>query len=172
MPMFVAPLAGLYSDRIGSRPLMFTGLALQATALGWLATVSSPTVAYSSLIVPFILAGIGMALVFAPVANTILASVSRSDEGKANGTNNTLRQAGGTLGVAVLASVFSSQGNTLTGQGFVDGLVPAVWIGAFVLAAGALLALAVPGRRPSHEATSERAAATREPEPAFDLSAS
>ena len=147
MPMFVAPLAGLYSDRIGSRPLMFTGLALQATALGWLATVASPTVAYSSLVVPFVLAGIGMALVFAPVANTILASVSRSDEGKASGANNAIREVGGTLGVAVLASVFSREGNTLTGQGFVDGLVPAVWIGAVVLAAGALLALAVPGRR-------------------------
>ena len=110
MPMFVAPLAGLYSDRIGSRPLMFTGLALQATALGWLASVASPTVAYSSLVVPFILAGIGMALVFAPVANTILSSVSRSDEGKASGANNTIREVGGTLGVAVLASVFSRRG--------------------------------------------------------------
>ena len=57
MPMFIAPLAGAYSDRIGSRPLMATGLALQAIALGWLASVSSPTVAYSSLILPFILAG-------------------------------------------------------------------------------------------------------------------
>jgi len=140
MPMFVAPLAGLYSDRIGSRPLMFTGLALQATALGWLASVASPTVAYSSLIVPFILAGIGMALVFAPVSNMILSSVRQSDEGKASGANNAIREVGGTLGVAVLASVFSREGTTLTGQGFVDGLVPAVWLGAVVLAAGALLA--------------------------------
>ena len=37
MPMFVAPVAGLLSDRIGSRPLMATGLALQAIAIGWLA---------------------------------------------------------------------------------------------------------------------------------------
>ena len=94
MPMFVAPLAGLYSDRIGSRPLMFTGLALQATALGWLASVASPTVAYSSLVIPFVLAGIGMALVFAPVSNMILSSVARSDEGKASGANNAIRQIG------------------------------------------------------------------------------
>jgi MFS family permease len=172
MPMFVAPLAGLYSDRIGSRPLMFTGLALQATALGWLATVASPTVAYSSLIPPFVLAGIGMALVFAPVSNMILSSVARSDEGKASGANNAIREVGGTLGVAVLASVFSREGSVLTGQGFVDGLVPAVWIGALVLAAGALLALAVPGRRPTREAATEGASAGREPELAFDLSAS
>ena len=48
----------------------------------------------------------------------------------------------------MLASVFARQGNARTGQGFVDGLVPAIWVGAAVLAAGALLALAVPGRRP------------------------
>ena len=89
---------------------MFTGLALQAIALGWLASVASPTVAYSSLVVPFILAGTGMALVFAPVANMILSSVDRSDEGKASGANNAIREVGGTLGVAVLASVFSREG--------------------------------------------------------------
>ena len=82
MPMFIAPLAGVYSDRIGSRPLMATGLALQAIALGWLASVASPTVAYSSLIPPFILAGIGMALVFAPVSNMILSSVRRERRGQ------------------------------------------------------------------------------------------
>jgi MFS family permease len=171
--MFVAPLAGLYSDRIGSRPLMFTGLAMQATALGWLASVASPTVAYSSLIIPFVLAGIGMALVFAPVSNMILSSVTRSDEGKASGANNAIREIGGTLGVAVLASVFSREGSTLTGQGFVDGLVPAVWIGAVVLAGGALLSLAVPGKRAARPAVTEALSpAAREPELALDLSAS
>jgi len=75
--------------------------------------------------------------------------------------------------VAVLASVFSSQGSTLTGQGFVDGLVPAVWIGAVALAGGALLALAVPGRRATRPAVTEAASpAVREPELALDLSAS
>ena len=147
MPMFVAPLAGAYSDRIGSRPLMVDRPRVAGAGAGWLASVASPTVAYSSLIAPFTLAGIGMALVFAPVSNMILSSVARSDEGKASGANNAIREVGGALGVAVLASVFSRQGSTLTGQGFVDGLVPAVWIGAGVLGAGALLALAVPGRR-------------------------
>ena len=151
MPMFIAPLAGVYSDRIGSRPLMVTGLALQAIALGWLASVSAPDVAYSSLVAPFVLAGIGMALVFAPVSNMILSSVRPSEEGKASGASSAIREVGGALGVAVLASVFARQGNTLTGQGFVDGLVPAIWVGAGVLGAGALLALVVPGRRPQRD---------------------
>jgi EmrB/QacA subfamily drug resistance transporter len=154
MPMFIAPFAGAYSDRIGSRPLMVSGLALQAIGLGWLAVVSSPTVAYSSLVPAFILAGIGMSLVFAPVSNLILSSVRRDEEGKASGANNAIREVGGALGVAVLASVFSSRGNAATGQGFVDGLVPAIWIGAGVLGAGALLALAVPGRT-AHTAREE-----------------
>src|SRR5205823_9655768 len=66
MPMLVAPFAGLLSDRIGSRPLMATGLALQAAAVGWIASISEPSLPYSQLVVPFVLGGIGMALVFAP----------------------------------------------------------------------------------------------------------
>src|SRR3954462_957457 len=53
MPMLIAPIAGLLSDRIGSRPLMAIGLALQAGAIGWLASISAPTVPYSHMIVPF-----------------------------------------------------------------------------------------------------------------------
>ena len=72
MPIFVAPIAGALSDRIGGRPLMVTGLGLQAAGLAWIAAVSTPTVAYSALVVPFILSGVGMALYFAPVANVVL----------------------------------------------------------------------------------------------------
>ena len=47
MPMFVAPIAGALSDRIGGRPLMAAGLALQAIALAWLASITTVDVAYS-----------------------------------------------------------------------------------------------------------------------------
>src|SRR5438105_341604 len=83
MPIFVAPLAGALSDRIGGRPLMATGLALQATGLAWIAAVGSPTVAYSALVAPFVLSGVGMALYFAPVANVVLSSVRPEEEGQA-----------------------------------------------------------------------------------------
>ncbi len=146
MPMLVAPIAGMLSDRIGSRPLMAAGLALQATAIGWLATVSSPTVAYGELVVPFVLAGAGMALVFAPTANAVLAAVRPQEAGQASGATNAIREVGGVLGVAVLASVFSSHGSYASPQAFTDGMVAGVWVGAAVLAVGALLALLVPGR--------------------------
>jgi EmrB/QacA subfamily drug resistance transporter len=147
MPIFVAPLAGLLSDRVGSRPLMFAGLALQATALGWLATELSPSLPYSQMIVPFILAGAGMALVFAPSANAVLGAVRAEEAGQASGATNAIREVGGVLGIAVLASVFSGAGSYVTPSSFVDGLIPAVMVGSVVLAVGAAVALAVPALR-------------------------
>jgi predicted MFS family arabinose efflux permease len=147
MPMLVAPIAGLLSDRIGSRPLMAAGLALQAVALAWLAAVSSPEAAYSSLVLPFIIAGTGMALVFAPTANAVLSSVRAQEAGQASGATNAIRELGGVMGVAVLASIFSAHGSYATPQAFSDGVVAALPIGAAVLAAGALIALFVPGLR-------------------------
>jgi EmrB/QacA subfamily drug resistance transporter len=143
MPIFVAPIAGALSDRIGGRPLMVTGLGLQAVGLAWIAEVGSATVAYSSLVVPFILSGIGMALYFAPVANVVLSSVRPEQEGQASGANNAIRELGGVFGVAVLASVFAHYGGYGSGQTFVDGLGPALYVGAGFVAAGAVAALGI-----------------------------
>ena len=147
MPMLVAPVAGILSERIGSRPLMFAGLALQTIALSWLAFVLSATMPYTAVIGPFILAGTGMALVFAPAANAVLSAVAAHEVGQASGAHNALREVGGVLGVAVLATVFSRAGSYLSPQTFVNGLVPAVIVGAAVLGAGALAALLVPAMR-------------------------
>ena len=152
MPIFIAPIAGALSDRIGGRPLMATGLALQALGLGWLAAVSSPTVPYSELVPGFVVSGIGMALFFAPVANVVLSAVSPREEGQASGANNAIRELGGVFGVAVLASVFTSYGGYESGQAFVDGLVPAVWVGAIVVGLGAVAALFIPRKRRAAEA--------------------
>src|SRR5256714_520857 len=151
MPMLVAPLAGLLSDRIGSRPLMAGGLTLQALAVGWIASISEPTLPYSHLVLPFILGGVGMALVFAPAANAVLSAVRPGEAGQASGATNAIREIGGVFGVAVLASVFSGAGSYASPQAFNDGLVAAAWVGAAVLAAGALAALLVPRARPAAE---------------------
>src|SRR5690606_36967466 len=65
-PMFVAPLAGLVAPRVGTRLLIVTGLTLQATALAWIAMTMSAEVAYVELVGAFVIAGVGMGLVFAP----------------------------------------------------------------------------------------------------------
>ena len=123
---------------------MVAGLSLQAIALGWLATEASTTMSYGSMIVPFILAGSGMALVFAPSASAVLNSVRVDQAGQASGATNAIRELGGTFGIAVLATVFSGAGAYTTPQAFVDGLVPALWVGVAVLAFGAIVAAALP----------------------------
>jgi EmrB/QacA subfamily drug resistance transporter len=152
MPIFIAPIAGALSDRIGGRPIMATGLALQAAGLGWLAAVSTPDVAYTTLVPAFVVSGMGMALFFAPVANVVLSSVLACEQGQASGANNAIRELGGVFGVAVLASVFSSYGGYESGTTFIDGLGPAVWTGAVVVALGALAALLIPRTRGPAEA--------------------
>jgi MFS family permease len=147
MPIFVAPVAGILSDRIGSRPLMAAGLALQSLALAYLAFTSTPDVAYGTLVPGFVMAGTGMALVFAPAANAVLSAVRPSEAGQASGANNTIREVGGVLGVAVLATVFTDAGGYGSPQDYVDGLVPAVWVGSAALAVAAAVALLIPGRR-------------------------
>src|SRR5919202_6341474 len=107
MPIFVAPIAGALSDRIGGARLMGVGLALQATGLGWVAAVSAPTVPYADLVAPFVLSGVGMAMFFAPVANVVLSAVRPEEEGQASGATNAIRELGGVFGVAVLASIFA-----------------------------------------------------------------
>ena len=146
MPMFVAPVAGILSDRVGSRPLMASGLFLQAAAVVWIALVSEPTVAYGLLVPAFVMGGTGMALVFAPAANAVLGAVRPVEAGQASGATNAIRELGGVLGVAVLAAVFTGAGGFESPQAFNDGLVPALWVGAAVLAAGGVTALFVPGK--------------------------
>ena len=146
MPAIVAPIAGVLAGRIGGRPILVAGMVALAAGLSWIAAVTTPTVAYPLLVPGFILAGVGMGLFFAPIANVVLSSVDRIEEGQASGATNTIREIGGVFGVAVLASVFSANGSYATPSTFVDGLVPAVWAGAAIVAVGAVVALALPGR--------------------------
>jgi EmrB/QacA subfamily drug resistance transporter len=140
MPIFIAPIAGALSDRIGGHRLMTAGLTLQAAGLAWIAAVQTPTISYGSLVAPFVLSGAGMALFFAPVANVVLSSVRPEHEGKASGANNAIRELGGVFGVAVLASVFAHAGGYRTAVTFTDGTTTAVWVGAAMVAAAAVAA--------------------------------
>jgi EmrB/QacA subfamily drug resistance transporter len=146
-PMFVAPIAGALSDKIGGKTLIGVGLSLQALGLGWLGLISTPTAPYSEFIGPFILAGVGMGMFFAPVANVVLSAVRPAEEGQASGANNAIRELGGVFGVAVLASVFARLGGYQSGDAFVDGMNPAILVGAAVVALGAVAAFAIPRRR-------------------------
>jgi EmrB/QacA subfamily drug resistance transporter len=155
MPLFVAPVAGALSDRIGGHRLMGVGLTLQAAGLGTIAAISTPTTPYWQLVTPFAISGIGMAMFWAPVANVVLSAVRPEEQGQASGANNAIRELGGVFGVAVLASVFSSYGGYRTQETFVNGMNAAVWIGAGVVLLGAIAAFAIGKTRAVAEVVQE-----------------
>ncbi|MFJ9179001.1 DHA2 family efflux MFS transporter permease subunit [Streptomyces sp. NPDC102360] len=144
MPMLVAPIAGILSDRIGGRPVVAAGLFLQAVGLGWFAAVVSADVSYAAQLPALIVSGVGMALYFAPAANLVMSSVLPQEQGIASGANNALREVGGALGIAVMSSVFSAQGGYDSAQHFVDGIEPALWVGAGIVAVAGAAALFIP----------------------------
>jgi EmrB/QacA subfamily drug resistance transporter len=145
-PMVVAPIAGALADRFGGKPFMLVGLALQAVGLGWIAAIAAPGMSYTWLAVALAVAGVGISLCFPTVANAVVGSVPRSDVGIASGTNSALREIGGVLGVAVLATVFANSGDYVSASTFVDHFKDAVWVGAGFSALGIVAAAFLPGR--------------------------
>ncbi|KJL44406.1 MFS transporter [Microbacterium trichothecenolyticum] len=143
-PMIVAPIAGILAPRVGTRILLVLGLALQGVALTWIAAVMSTDLDYPTLIAPFIMAGVGMALVFAPSATALLATLGLIDHAKASGVNSTVRELGVALGTAVMTAIFVSAGGELLPDMYVDAARPAVFTGAAVLFAATIVALWLP----------------------------
>lgn len=146
MPMLVAPVAGALADRVGNRPFMVAGLVLQAAGLGWLAAVVSPGVSYGTLVVPLVLAGVGIAMCFPTVANLVTGSVPLADAGLAAGTNNALNALGGVFGIAILAAVFAAHGSYGSPDAFIAGFRPAEATAAALAAAGVIAAVLAPGK--------------------------
>ncbi len=161
-----SPIAGILAERRGPRTLMALGLALQAVALAWLASAVGVDSTNSQLAIPFAVAGVGMGLVFAPSASALLSVVGPQRAGQASGANNAIREVGGVFGVAVMSTIFSGAGGFTSPQAFVDGFAPALWVGAAVVGAGALVALLLPGRQSAAEPVAETVPAAAQPTPA------
>ncbi|GAB3385884.1 MFS transporter [Humibacter soli] len=149
-PMVIAPLTGaVLVPLFGTRLPIVVGLVFQSVAMFWVAAILAPDTSFAAMVPPFLLAGIGMGLVFAPSSTAVLAGFGEQDHAKASGTNATLREIGVALGVAVLTAVFTGAGGTLTPTGYVHAAIPAVAVGAWVLAGAAIIALFLPiGRTP------------------------
>jgi MFS family permease len=144
--MTVAPLAGALADRIGERPLMVTGLSLQAAGMAWLAAIAEPGIAYSALLAPFILAGVGVSLAIPAAQNSVLGSLTTDELGKAAGANSMMRELGGVFGIALAVAVFAGAGSYASPSMFVDGFSPAIGLTAGLALLGAVAGLALPGR--------------------------
>jgi EmrB/QacA subfamily drug resistance transporter len=166
MPMLLAPVVGHLAERWGGKPLVVTGLALQAIGLTWLALLITPATPFADMVIPFVVSGMGMTLFFVPLASLVLGSVPKYLEGVASGANSAFRELGGVLGIAVLGAVFSSNGGYRSAADYVSGMTPAVYVGAVVVAIGAVTALVIPGRRRQRASVAEVPAPEAKPEAA------
>jgi EmrB/QacA subfamily drug resistance transporter len=159
--LVIGPIAGALTDRIGERPLMVGGLLIQAGAAIWIALIASPDLAYSQLVVPLVVAGVGISMALPSAQNSVLGSVSEEAVGKAAGTNTVMRELGGVFGIAVAVAVFAGVGSYASPQDFVDGFGPTI---GFVSAGLALLGAIAGSALPSHSQPADLVGAT----PAFE----
>jgi EmrB/QacA subfamily drug resistance transporter len=152
---FAAPIAGRLSSRVPVRALLGAGLALNAVAL-W--TMSRVTVdSHWTVLLPgFLIAGIGIGMVNAPLATTAVSTVRQERAGMASGINNTFRQLGIATGIAALGAIFASRVDPrafapnpsgAVRASFVSGFHEILLVGAVVAAVGAVLAALLVRRR-------------------------
>lgn len=159
-PIVMMPVAGKLAGRVGDRPLMVVGLSMQAAGLAWLATAATPGIAYWTVAAALATQSVGTSLCFPAVANAALGSVPPAQAGVASGTNSAIREVGGVLGVAVLASVFARHGAYASPAVFADGFRTAMWGAVAFSVAGAGVALCTARRQPPQPGAAARASET------------
>jgi MFS family permease len=142
-PLFISPIAGALSDRIGRRPLMIVGMLLVAGGFDWVASIATAGVEYARLVLPLIIVGIGFSTVFPVAPTAALSAVAPQDIGKASGVNGTLQRFGSAFGVAVATAAFATYGSLATPGAFISGFRPALTVVVGLSVLGALTAFGV-----------------------------
>jgi EmrB/QacA subfamily drug resistance transporter len=153
-PLLFAPLAGALSDRIGRRPLLVSGMLVQAAGFVWFAWLVSTGVEYWRLAIPMAANGIGVAMVLPVAPTAALSVVRREDMGKASGVISTVQRFGGAFGVAVATSVFAAFGSLGSPAAFTAGFRPSLTMLAGLAVVGALAAFRVGSAGPGARASS------------------
>ncbi|MEV4517569.1 DHA2 family efflux MFS transporter permease subunit [Dactylosporangium sp. NPDC049525] len=165
-PVFIAPAAGLLAGRLGNRPVLLAGLVLQAVGLGWLAVATGDAgFGYGDLVVPLVVAGVGISLCFPVVANAITDVVPFEEIGIASGANKATVELGSVAGVAVMAAVFARSGGYADPGQFVDGFGPAILAAAGIAALGLAAAVFVPSRAAAADSDAITAGVAVMPDP-------
>jgi EmrB/QacA subfamily drug resistance transporter len=151
-PLVVAPLAGMLADRVGTRPVMAAGMLLQGIGLGWFALLATASAAYGELVIPLIVAGVGISMALPMVPTAIMNSVAPKDMGKASGVNSTMQRFGSAFAIAIASAVFASNGHIGSALSFDAGFRPALAMVAGLSLVGALTAVAGVSvrRQPAH----------------------
>jgi EmrB/QacA subfamily drug resistance transporter len=142
----VAPVAGARIRRVGERPLVAGGLALQAMGMAWIALEADPGLAYGAFAIPLVVAGAGASMAIPAAQSAVVGAVAPADIGRASATFSALRQLGGALGVAMLVAVFAGAGGYGSPKAFSEGFGPAVGVAAALSLTGVVAGLALPRR--------------------------
>ncbi|WP_135236677.1 DHA2 family efflux MFS transporter permease subunit [Nocardia sp. CS682] len=139
----VAPIAGMLADRIGERPIVIVAIVLFAGAFFAIGPLVKSGAGYGTLVLPLIVAGVGVAALFPALATAVMRVVDPDHLGVASGVSNTIRQVGAVFGVAVAVAIFTSFGGYQSPQDFVDGYTPAAVVLAAITLAGLIPALLI-----------------------------
>ncbi len=115
--IFVAPVAGRMTDRIGGKYILMSGLILFGAGMGWLALIARPDSSWQSFLAPLIVAGFGMGCVFAPLITVAMRNIQPQMAGAASGVLNTVRQVGLVIGTAAVGALLQNRlVSTMTSQ--------------------------------------------------------
>jgi len=107
--MFVAPVAGRMSDRIGGKYILMAGLLLFAGGMGSIALIAQANSAWYDFLLPQVVAGIGIGCTFAPMTTVALRNVNPMMAGAASGVFNTSRQVGTVIGTAGVGALLQNR---------------------------------------------------------------
>jgi EmrB/QacA subfamily drug resistance transporter len=141
---FVAPVAGKLVDRFGERPFLVIGPLLQAVGMGWIALIADANMDYAQMIPPLMVAGVGISMSFPAAQNSVVGSVPPEAIGKAAGTNSTMRELGGALGIALGVAAFAGAGSYASPAEFSNGFVAAMGVASGLSLLAALAGAALP----------------------------
>ncbi len=161
-PLVVAPIAGALSDRLGPRVLIVPGLLMQGIGFAWMVDLAATSAHYSSFVVPFIVAGVGISMSLPCVTAGGLNAAPPELLGKAAGTLNTVQQFGVVFGVAVVTAVFNSHGSLANAASVTSGYRAALAVSAGASVLGALAAIGIRRARASQDARDNHDAVVRE----------
>ncbi len=154
-PMLVSPLAGALSDRIGRRPIMVTGLSLQALGFIWVAAHGSMATSWIELDAALLVAGIGISMALPTVPTAVLSAVAPQEMGKASGINYMAQRFGAVFAIAIASAVFSANGHLGSPGSVTAGFTPALWACVAFAVLAALTAFGIRPRRAAAVAPGE-----------------